>query len=87
MKEYDFDINFSQTPVHEKYLTHESLLTKIRADKLFGVIICDVKVPDNYKYHFAEMPPIFKNTEITIADVGPYMKNVCEQLDEFKTMC
>ena len=84
MKECNFDI---QTPAHKKCLTRESLLTKIQDDKLFAAIVCDVKVPDNYNYYlFAEISPIFKNTEISIDDVGPYMKNVCEQLDVFKTL-
>ena len=73
MKECDFDIKFSQTPVHEKYSRRESLFTKIWADKLFVAIVCNVKVPNNNKNYFAEMPPIFKNAEITIDDVGPYM--------------
>ena len=50
MKECKFDI---QTPAHEKYLTNEALLTKLQADKLFGAIVCDVKVPENYKHCFA----------------------------------
>ena len=56
MKECEFDI---QTPTHEKYLTREALLTKIKADKLFGAIVCDAKVPDYRKVYFAEMPPDF----------------------------
>ena len=31
------------------------------------------------------MPPIFKNVQITIDNVGPFMKKLCEKLGEFKT--
>ena len=31
------------------------------------------------------MPPVFKNVNVTIDDVGDYMKNVCQNLGEFKT--
>ena len=44
-----------------------------------------MKVPEHEKDYFSEMPPIFKNTQITIDDIGPFMKNLCKQVDEFKT--
>ena len=53
--------------------------------RLFGAIVCDVCVPDNLKPAFAEMLLIKKNVEISINDVGSYIKNLCESLDEFKT--
>jgi hypothetical protein len=34
------------------------------------VIECDVAVPAHLKEHFAEMPPIFKNTEIQYKDLS-----------------
>ena len=44
-----------------------------------------MKVPENEKDYFPEMAPVFKNTQISIEDVGPFMKKLCERLDEFKT--
>ena len=85
MKACKFDKRFLQTTVHEKYLTRETLLRGISEGKLFGTVVCDVKVPENEKDYFAEMPPVFKTTQISIDDVGPFMKKLCEQLDEFKT--
>ena len=85
MKECEFGRSFLQTTVHEKYLACKELLKGIREGKLFGAVVCDVKVPEHEKDFFAEMPPIFKNTQITIEDVGPFMKNLCKRLDEFKT--
>ena len=31
------------------------------------------------------MPPIFKNVGVSIEDIDPYMKNICQNLGEFKT--
>lgn len=42
------------------------VLKDVVNDSFFGVIECDVAVPENLNEHFAEMPPIFKNTEIQI---------------------
>ena len=33
-----------------------------------------------------EIPPIFKNVEITSQDVGNYMKHLCAALDVFKLL-
>ena len=46
-------------------LTQESLLTKIREDKLFGYVQCDLEVPDGLKYKFSNFPPIFKNFNVS----------------------
>jgi hypothetical protein len=34
-------------------------------EKLFGALEVDIKVPDDLKSKFAEMPPIFKNIEVS----------------------
>ena len=47
----------------------------IHTGKLFGAVAYDVRVDKRDKEKIAEMPPIFKNTQITIDDVGPFMKN------------
>ena len=81
MKECDFRSKPNLFPE----LTSDELLKKICNGEYFGAAVCDVYVPDRLKAYFAEMPPVFKNVEVTVADVGPYMKNICETLDEFKT--
>ena len=53
-------------------LTQESLLAKIREQKLFGYVQCDLEVPDGLKYKFSDFPPIFKNFNVIRADIGDY---------------
>ena len=60
-------------------------MKQICAGKYFGAVVCDIHVPETLKDYFAEMLPVFKNVEVSIEDIGPYMMNVCQNLGEFKT--
>ena len=82
MKECEFQTSVSQ-PYKQK-LTGDYLLKQICARIYFGAVVCDICVPEPLKEYFAEMPPVFKNVEVSIEDIGPYMKNVCQNLGEFK---
>jgi hypothetical protein len=44
------------------------------AEKLFGALEVDLHVPDNLKFKFAEMPPIFKNVEVSRDDIGDHIR-------------
>ena len=44
------------------------------AEKLFGALEVDLHVPDKLKSKFAEMPPIFKNVEVSRDDIGDHMR-------------
>ena len=65
-------------------LTQESLLTKVREDKLFGYVQCDLDVPDGLKYKFSNFPPIFKNFNVSRADIGDYMRDYAIDNDLLK---
>ena len=65
-------------------LTQESLLTKIREDKLFGYVQCDLEVPDGLKYKFSNFPPIFKIFNLSRADIGDYVRNYAIDNDLLK---
>ncbi|KAJ8044458.1 Krueppel-related zinc finger protein 1 [Holothuria leucospilota] len=56
-------------------LSPQRIVQAIRDDMIFGAIECDIHVPDELKPKFAEMCPIFKNTDISIDDIGEHMKN------------
>ena len=64
---------------HHETLTNDQILKAICDESLFGVVECDVQVPDHLKPKFAEMCPIFKNTEISRNDIGEYMKAFAEE--------
>lgn len=48
-------------------------------NKFFGLIDCDISVPDNLTSKFSEMQPIFKNIEVTRQDLSEHMKGFAEQ--------
>ena len=57
--------------------TMTDILKDIKTDKIFGCVKCSLHVPDELKSKFSEFPPIFKNTEITLNDVGEHMRAYC----------
>ena len=65
-------------------LTQESLLAKIRDDKLFGYVQCDLEVPGGFKYKFSNFPPILKNFNVNRADIGDYMRDYAIDNDLLK---
>ena len=83
MKECEFQTTVSQ-PYKQK-LTGDYLLKQICAGKYFGAVVCDIHVPEPLKEYFAEVPPAFKNVDVSIDDIGEYMINVCRNLGKFKT--
>ena len=49
----------------------QQILSGVRAGTVFGLIKCDVCVPEALREHFAEMQPVFKNIRLTCDDLGP----------------
>ena len=56
----------------------DDILDSVQNDKLFGLVQCDIHVPENLQPHFSEMPPIFKNVDVGKKDIGSHMKDFCE---------
>ena len=50
---------------------------------LFGLIECDIHVPNRLKDHFSELQPIFKNVSVVRQHVGPFM---CEYAEKNKLL-
>ena len=65
-------------------LTQDQIIEGIRDGTFFGMAEVDIHVPDHLKKHFAEMTPIFKNTELTRDHIGPFMRHYAEQHDMMK---
>ena len=70
----------AKPPCRPKWtITQNEILTAVIDGTLFGMVECDVRVPDNLRGHFAEMQPVFKNTTVTRDDIGPYMRQYAEE--------
>ena len=57
----------------------EQILSGVRAGTVFGLIECDLCVPEALREHFAEMQPVFKNIRLTRDDLGPFMRRYAEE--------
>ena len=51
----------------------------MRTGTVFGLIECDLCVPEALREHFAEMQPVFKNIRLTRDDLGPFMRRYAEE--------
>ena len=66
-------------------MTVNEFIKKILDDDLFGLVQCDIHVPEHMKSYFAQFPPVFKNTNVSLEDVGPHMKGICDRYGFLKT--
>ena len=51
----------------------------IQDGSVFGLMECDLRVPPHLTHKFEDMPPIFKNVQITRDDIGENMKQYAER--------
>ena len=73
-------------PPRQKWkMTSHSIIAAVIDGTLFGMVECDVRVPDNLLEYFAEMQPIFKNTTVTRDDIGSFMQQYAEEHDIMST--
>ena len=63
----------------KKYLNQNQIIQYIQDGHLFGFVECDIEVPDHLKDYFSEMTPIFKNTEVSLKDVGQHMQEYAKE--------
>ena len=66
-------------------MTSQQILNGVRAGTVFGMIECDIRVPEELRAHFAEMQPVFKNISLIREDLGPFMRRYAEEHDIMKT--
>ena len=62
-------------------MTQHQILAAVVDGTLFGVIECDVCVPEELRDYFSEMQPVFKNASVTRDDIGPFMRQYAEEHD------
>ena len=73
-------------PPRQKWkMTQQQIIAAVVDGTLFGMVECDVRVPEHLQDHFAEMQPIFKNTTVTRDDIGPFMRQYAEENDIMST--
>ena len=65
---------------NQSTVTMKDILNDILYDHVYGFLKVDIHVPDWLKLRFNEFPPLFKNTEITIADIGEHMQAYCRSI-------
>ena len=65
----------------DRPLTQDEVLDKVLNGQLFGFVECDLHVPDNLLAKFAEMPPIFKNVELSREHLSEHMREFAEDND------
>ena len=60
-------------------MTSQQILSGVRAGTVFGLIECDLCVPEALREHFAEMQPVLKNIRMTRDDLGQFMRRYAEE--------
>ena len=61
-------------------ITMDDILDDIVNDHLFGFVKVDIHDPDEQIARFSEFPPIFKNVEIKLDDIGGHTRDFCEDI-------
>jgi hypothetical protein len=56
-------------------MTEDQIIQAIQDKTFFGLIECDIEVPDHLRDHFSEMTPIFKNISLSSKDLFEPMKS------------
>ena len=64
----------TQISEDEIQMKREEILNDIKNDKVFGFMKVDIHVKEEDVSKFSEFPPIFKNTEIKMTDIGEHMQ-------------
>ena len=73
-------------PPRQKWqMTQQQIITAVVDGTLFGMVECDLHVPEHLQDHFTEMQPIFKNATVTRDDIGPFMRQYAVDHDIMST--
>ena len=71
---------FQNAPsLHPEPLTTSDILELLQTGELFGILRLDTETPEHLMEMFSEMCPIFKNVNISLGNVGLYMKQYGEE--------
>ena len=81
MLECAWKLEAKQPPRQKWKMTQQQIIAAVVDGTLFGMVECDVRVPEHLQDHFAEMQPVFKNVTVTRDDIGPFMRQYAEEND------
>ena len=65
-------------------MTEKEIVEGVKRGDIFGLIQVDIHTPDHLKEVFEEMTPIFKNSLVSLDDVGEHMKKYLEASGKLK---
>ena len=60
--------------------TRKDIENGIIEDEIFGIVKCSLHVPSELTEFYSEFPPLFKNTEIKLEDIGPHMQEYAKTI-------
>ena len=66
-------------------MTQNEMLAGVVDGTLFGMVECDICVPEELQDYFSEMQPVFKNASVTRDDIGPFMRQYAVDHDIMST--
>ena len=73
------DSRFKRKLDGRNYLSEEEIVRAMLLEKFFGIVECDLSVPDILREHFSKFCPIFKNTLVSRKDIGETMREFAEK--------
>lgn len=62
-----------------RFLTQERILAEIESGEFFGMVECDIRVPEALEAEFSEFQPIIKHANVTRSDIGEHMRQFAEE--------
>ena len=75
----------SRTMTKRVSMTEKQIIQALLNGQFFGLIECDIEVPDHLYDKFSEMSPIFKNVTVSRNDLSDHMKSFVEETNCFST--
>ena len=72
------DAAFPRRRHARRTMTSQQILSGVLVGTVFGMIECDIRVPEELREYFAEMQPVFKNIRLMREDLGPFMRRYAE---------
>jgi hypothetical protein len=81
----DFVENLERhTMSKSKKMSEQEIVSALKNGDFFGLIECDIRVPEKLHDHFSEMSPIFKNVLVSREHLGHSMRSFAEENDLLK---